>query len=298
MLEVFLDALVLKVVEEGMRADSGFKREAWTYALEQVLKINSSVTLDHCKSKITTCKEDWKLWSGLTRLSGFSATEHGVVVADNKVLQEYFDAHPKAKKFKSRPLEFEEQHRQLFEGVLATGQDALLIDDAVADDFEPAQSIERDPSVDTSQATEEDGDVEQKLSRKRAGSRSVGRALEKRGRKQTGLDRLQLEIGLMRAEIGRLADSAQRDDQREAIAEFMRTYQALDDRLKFAMLSVFERPIAAKTFLSLWPRSTQKGWVKRELEKMYDQQVFDNFAEVVESMEWEGDGELKLKSQC
>ncbi|KAF2180470.1 hypothetical protein K469DRAFT_753183 [Zopfia rhizophila CBS 207.26] len=80
------------------------------------------------------------------------------------MLQEYFNAHPKAKKFKSRPLEFKEQHRQLFEGVLATGQDALLINNIITNDFKPAQSVERDSSVNTSQAIEEDSDVKQKPS--------------------------------------------------------------------------------------------------------------------------------------
>ena len=58
MLEALLNALIVKVVEEGMRADSGYKKQAWAHALAEVHKINPSVTMDQCKSKLTSCKED------------------------------------------------------------------------------------------------------------------------------------------------------------------------------------------------------------------------------------------------
>ncbi|KAF2187394.1 hypothetical protein K469DRAFT_705081 [Zopfia rhizophila CBS 207.26] len=151
MKQALLATLVQKVVEDGLRADSGYKKDAWDAAFEAVWRVSTdkSITMKHCKTKHDTCKADYKTYSALKRLSGYSVTEAGIVVADSEAMEDYFKAHLRARKFRHKPLDFEELYQQLFDGVLATGEDAAGVDDLLAgDDSEVLKElVKRDSTV-------------------------------------------------------------------------------------------------------------------------------------------------------
>ena len=99
--------LVIKVAEEGLRAESGYKQAAWLTVSAEVLKVagNQPVAVYHCKTKHDAVKRDYRAWVELNKLSGYTFSESGVVIADLDSLRAYFDAHKEARKFKTKPLD-------------------------------------------------------------------------------------------------------------------------------------------------------------------------------------------------
>ncbi|KAF2193208.1 hypothetical protein K469DRAFT_286084 [Zopfia rhizophila CBS 207.26] len=98
MKQALLATLVQKVVEDGLRADSGYKKDAWDAAFEAVWRVSTdkSITMKYCKTKHDTCKADYKTYLALKRLSSYSVTEARIVVTDSKAIEDYFKAYLRA----------------------------------------------------------------------------------------------------------------------------------------------------------------------------------------------------------
>ncbi|KAF2178738.1 hypothetical protein K469DRAFT_754344 [Zopfia rhizophila CBS 207.26] len=60
MKQALLATLVQKAVEDGLRADSGYKKDAWDAAFEAVWRVSTdkSITMKYCKTKHDTCFEE------------------------------------------------------------------------------------------------------------------------------------------------------------------------------------------------------------------------------------------------
>jgi Myb/SANT-like DNA-binding protein len=84
--EALVNELVQQV-EQGKRADSGYKKEAWAAAITQVEHATSRVvTLEQCKNKIDTMKGHWRLFNWLKEQSGFGYNdETGLIEAPHNV---------------------------------------------------------------------------------------------------------------------------------------------------------------------------------------------------------------------
>jgi hypothetical protein len=303
MLEAMLDTLVTKVVDEGMRADSGYKPQVWAAvvtAVNQVAVDNQQVDKAKCVNKHDACKEDWKLWQALTSLSGFARDEDGFVVADSEVVKKYFEAHPKARKFGRSPLQFEEQHRQLFTGVTATGESSRTID-AVINSVESRSrsdtevSWSESPSPAPSDISDSDGSDTRR--RQRANTSSTPKPRGKRPKKETSVDRFSAQMSRIADELSGLVKTLNKDYQQSAIAVFIQEYRILDEALQFAMINLMGTEFLAKTFLAL-PRGPQKRWVRNQLLQLSatGSLEYDNFAYLCEQINWEGDGVLELKN--
>jgi len=89
MVDTLLNEL-LQQVELGERADSSFKKEAWTACIVAIKDIQSRpVSLEQCKSKVDLLKEQWKNFNWLRGHSGFGWDEEkGLVTAPSKVWDE------------------------------------------------------------------------------------------------------------------------------------------------------------------------------------------------------------------
>ena len=77
-MEEILFHTLLEQVNNGKRADSGFKLEAWTTCVQAI--INSKVTkqlvtLEKCKSKVEAMKSLWRELNWLKDQSGFGWDE-------------------------------------------------------------------------------------------------------------------------------------------------------------------------------------------------------------------------------
>ena len=63
--EALIGALV-NAVERGLRADSGYKAEAWKRALEAVQSVTGQpVNIRQLKTKHDNQKRDWRVWKDL-----------------------------------------------------------------------------------------------------------------------------------------------------------------------------------------------------------------------------------------
>ncbi|KAF9739770.1 hypothetical protein PMIN02_012099 [Paraphaeosphaeria minitans] len=228
------------------------------------------------------CKADWKVWQELNNLSGFAVNEFGVVVGDSQALIEYFEKHPDARKYRTKPLAYEDLHRRLFDGVIANGAGARDIDQLIA------ATVEGN--------SEEDSDEAETLGpRKRRAETST--AAERSRKKMTSADKLSKQVGNMAAEIGGLAEALLKDPQQEAIDYFMRTYSVLDYCLKMLIAERFESPFVAKLYLSLKPRSVQKTWVKNKVNEQLGVLRDEQLRLHAIGLTWEGDSKLKEKEQ-
>ncbi|KAH8725230.1 hypothetical protein GQ44DRAFT_826697 [Phaeosphaeriaceae sp. PMI808] len=74
-MELALIEAFVTAVERGWRADSGYKADAWVYAVQE---------------------KDWKVWVDLTNQSGFEMGPDGVVCGDQGALEAYFAAYKDA----------------------------------------------------------------------------------------------------------------------------------------------------------------------------------------------------------
>jgi hypothetical protein len=304
MVEALLQTLIDKAVDEGMRTDSGYREQVWPFVIDAVSRAvgGQPMTEGQCKSKHDSCKEGYELWLALTGFSGFAQGPDGGVLAETQVLTDYFIAHPKAGKFRTKPLEFDNLHWQLFHGIAATGQDAMTIENLLGkrNEFDGQDGqldavdgcVERDGMrIEPSVAPEFNA-----LHRKRAGTQSISQAVKKRGKKGTSVDHLEMNLGRIVDGVDRLVRQMGKDCQRDAIIKFMGAYQALDDQLKWAILNLFEKEFLAKIFISLRPRSIQRSWVKRQLDTLSTQAEFEHLGELVEGVNWDGESD-KLKSK-
>jgi hypothetical protein len=73
--------------ELGKRADSGFKKEAWTAVLAEVRKrTTQQVTVERCKNKVDVMKTYWRGFNYLKNQSGFGFNETtGLIEASDEV---------------------------------------------------------------------------------------------------------------------------------------------------------------------------------------------------------------------
>jgi len=71
--EALLLGLIFKAIDKGMRADSGYKKQAWEYAAQAVREKaeRPDVELKQIKSKHDSCKKDYKAWVKLKSQLGF-----------------------------------------------------------------------------------------------------------------------------------------------------------------------------------------------------------------------------------
>jgi hypothetical protein len=62
MKEALLSGLILKAIDEGMQADSGYKKQVWEYAAQAVREKakRPNVELKQIKLKHDSCKKDYK----------------------------------------------------------------------------------------------------------------------------------------------------------------------------------------------------------------------------------------------
>jgi len=56
--------LIFKAINKGMRANSGYKKQAWEYAAQAVREKaeRPNMELKQIKSKHDLCKKDYKAW--------------------------------------------------------------------------------------------------------------------------------------------------------------------------------------------------------------------------------------------
>ena len=88
------EALLVALLDQcraGKRADSGFKKEAWSAVLVEVQAITTSqVNEKQLKSRVDWFKSMWKEWSALEDNSGFGWDEPTqLFTAEDSVWREY-----------------------------------------------------------------------------------------------------------------------------------------------------------------------------------------------------------------
>ena len=89
-MEETLFLTLLKQVDIRKRADSGFKKEAWTACCVAIKDATGQlVTIEKCKNKVEAMKASWRNLNWLKEQSGFGWDEAtGLVQADDQVWKE------------------------------------------------------------------------------------------------------------------------------------------------------------------------------------------------------------------
>jgi hypothetical protein len=106
--EAMLNAMV-KTMKDGHVAETGYKPIVWNAAVQAVREAAhaNQVSIKQVKSKNESQKKDWRAWEHLCSQSGWGwDDELQVPIAEEDVMDRYFDAHPEASKFRLRALDF------------------------------------------------------------------------------------------------------------------------------------------------------------------------------------------------
>jgi hypothetical protein len=294
--EALVEALVTEV-ERGHRADSGYKKEAWEYTRKEVQRVagvSKVVTLSGCKNKHDALKKDWKVWVDLTNQSGFGIGGDGVVTGPPDALDAYFAAHKDARKFRLKSIKNSEGLRQLFDGVLANGRDAVSVEELTA------QSIESDPTTPTPRARSwsREQSVLQTSSRKRSASSSVTPSVRS-AKRIAAADRIGRELGELAVRFEAFVAVMEKDYQRDAIDTFLKHHEVLHPALQLAVMEAFEKEFTAKAYCAMRP-NLRRIWVLNELNSRREDLLKSSLAgmdfdAVMGSVVWDGDGDLVLK---
>lgn len=124
-------------VDNGERAQSGFKDSAWIVACREVkssapLEVQQACSIQTMKNKIDQLKRDYRIWLQLISQSGWTIDEEtGCPSAEPAVMDAYFMVHPQAKKFATKPISHEDELESLFACTLATGEHSQTAEDSV-----------------------------------------------------------------------------------------------------------------------------------------------------------------------
>ena len=301
--QALIESLIDQVINDGKRGDSGYKPQVWEYtkiAVQRVAGSTQEITRQHCKNKHETLKKDWRVWVALTTQSGFSLDENGVVTGDQMALEAYYRAHKEARKFKNTPIKFGEELRQLFEGVLATGEEAVTVEDIIGGSAdELAASIEGDSSLTATTTDESSPPIWQ---RKRSIPASFDRGRSVRTKKNNSTkagEQADARFNEMTHFLSALVSTIGSDIQCDAIKSLGVDYHILGPTLQLVLVREFSNEFSAKSYLSLTPE-LRKRWVKEELESRREalQGVdFDgrSFESIMDSVDWSGGGVLTEK---
>ena len=159
-----LEGLV-KAVWKGYRVDSSYKADGWKIALSRMVIITQQpITLKQIKNKHNNYKKDWKVQRELYSLSGWGQDEtKGVPIASKEVIETYFKANPKAKKFCNILPAFLNLLEELFKGILAIGNYIKLINKVIENCIDPVLLLAVALQVDlVDKEAEEEGEEEGK----------------------------------------------------------------------------------------------------------------------------------------
>ncbi|KAF2716877.1 hypothetical protein K431DRAFT_289042 [Polychaeton citri CBS 116435] len=186
---------MVDAVNAGMRAQSGYKSQAWRSAVERVKAVTPAKRIDlldvsKIKSKMDSLRQDWRAWNELLSQSGFNQDpETNMVTGDLQALQEYWRSHPKARKFKYEPLRLAAELDVLFRDVVATGEQAKTVDQLLREQdsqnlTESAlAALDEDPSSSNTERRlnlrRKAGDLESRFSKRSKGAVRVGEGLDR-----------------------------------------------------------------------------------------------------------------------
>jgi len=177
----------------------------------------------------------------------------------------------------------------LFKGVLATGGDAVSIEELVS------QSIERSPTP--SQSVSRAASEASSVPSKRSASTSI---VSSSKRRLAPADRIGRELGGLTAQLANLVAVMEIDYQRDAIRIVEEQYKMLQAPLKYAVLEAFEKEYIAKTFCVMRPESRRKWVRKLPLDRkpmiLGVDLSSEQFDSAMDSIEWEGNSNINIVS--
>ncbi|OJD26870.1 hypothetical protein ACJ73_01734 [Blastomyces percursus] len=120
---------LLDAKKDGWETDNGnFKIHGWNIAVQAVRRVtHQNVNKNNLENRWRSNKRIWRLWmKHKNQISGWTwCAERETYINDPEVMDEYFRRHPDMILFQHQGPAFREQHEQLLDGKLATGQYAV-----------------------------------------------------------------------------------------------------------------------------------------------------------------------------
>lgn len=257
-MEEALIKTLLNAVEAGLRADSGYKAEAWKRALRAVQAVTEQVVHDkQLKSKHDNKKRDWCVWKDLLNQSGIRRDENGCITGDPAVLETYFRAHHEARRFQYTPLKFSEQLDVLFQDVLPTGAHAYTPADLIDPTLQYSQRAE---STATPRATTTSRRSSASSNMKRAAEDVADNSSSKRPVTKMPVESI--------PEVVEEAQTSQLDKQERAVQLFFAEFGELDIESQVTLVNQFQSEQKAKIYILLPSKAVRQAWINRELDKL------------------------------
>ncbi|KAI5780390.1 Myb/SANT-like DNA-binding domain-containing protein, partial [Geopyxis carbonaria] len=107
MIRILLSSLV-QSVNEGKRAENGFKKDAWQKAKIEVNAVHGTkLEVTQLKTKYAALKNDYTVFHALKGFSGFGWDEElGVPTAPDSVWKDYVAKNPRALQFRFKAFPY------------------------------------------------------------------------------------------------------------------------------------------------------------------------------------------------
>lgn len=257
-MEEVLIRTLISAVEGGLRADMGYKAEAWKRVLQAIQGVTQqAVLVKQLKSKHDNMKRDWRVWKDLLNQPGLRKDENGCITADRAVLEPYMRAHPEARRFQNAPLKFQELLDQLFHGFYTTDLHAYT----PADRIDPALQYSRgaEPTATPCSAT---------TIRCSSASSNMKRGAEDVADKESSQRAVTKRPTESISEMVEEAQASRLDKQEKAVQLFFSEFGELDIESQVTIVNQFQSEQKAKIYILLPSKAVRQAWINRELERV------------------------------
>ena len=171
----------------GHQSDGGFKQAGWNIIFAAVNGVagNFPLELKHVKSKYSNASRIWKLWESHEKscVSGWARQEDGALINDTEVENEYYAKYKDRRRFRRKAPQYLHEMILVFADRVATGNNAISLEDALGQGPETAED---DEEADSEAGEGGQGPVQLQKSKSKKGAKSSKlRDLRKRAASQS-----------------------------------------------------------------------------------------------------------------
>lgn len=301
-MELALLTTLQRELQDTKGAENGFKRTSFEkarLAVEQASTLRVQLSYTQCRSKYDSFKRDWKAWVELNKQSGFSVDENGVVTGDPEALEYYYERHAEARKFRNKPIKYENILYELFEGTIATGEEAV----GATDEQDSSSDSVPESSTQVQSSAEIVGDIDGDTIEDTASSMADGEsrvtaraglvARDSRPRQKkplTGGAQIIKSIDVLGEKLTALSKP---NWQLLAIQSLTNDFAILGDSLRCFLIPAFKDEFIALAFASV-SNPMKKILLRQQLVEMRDKLSLAGFDvdEILGGYLWEGEGPL------
>ncbi|MCJ1428015.1 hypothetical protein MMC29_005922 [Sticta canariensis] len=266
-----MERTFLKVLNDGIRVENGFKKETWMAAESAVKVLCPSLTHDQAKNKHDSCKLKWKAWLALSQQPDFGWNEvTQLYQAPDEVWNLFIASHPYAKSLRFVPLPNRDILADLFNKHRVTGSTTRGV----------RHSRQYDTELDIINGMQESPRELPKQGRKRTAPPHIPIASPNAKRRYTeahaisaSIDRITAQLEKNRAvreQNQRSLTTVREEGQRSLTSRAIRLLEdvydgRISENIMLLAIDMFMDPLKADVFLALKAGGRRDRWLQRSL---------------------------------